>query len=259
MASVEEVGTCAPHAHVERLAHGLEGLEDGVDRVDAARTREVHVKGHARQLVDEALLVHDLHHVVDLIERRLRHLAAAAERRLLGGRARLYGRTRLDHGVDDAGEGLYAHVLVGRLGQLDGARQRQLDLVHERVLAVQTVVARRYGHDEQATQRRTVLVAKRLIGRQQIVEQEGERIAVVATATATATATGVHKRQRDVRAAGGERHGAQLARLVRVMGDDLGAAGVRAHQFAEYAKYARLGDERLGLLLLLLLVLLVVA
>ena len=121
--------------------------------------------------------MHDLHHVVDEagVERR-RLLTARVLSRTL---SHLYWRTCLDHRVDNGGERLNAHMFVTGLGQVDGTRERQFDFVDECVLRVQTVVAGGECHDEEATQRRAVLVAKGLIGGEKVVEEKGERVAVL--------------------------------------------------------------------------------
>lgn len=101
-------------------------------------------------------------------------------------------------------------MLVVRFGHDEGAAQGGLHLGHEAALRLGRVVARGQRGDERPHKSRTVLVAGRLARRQQVVQQKGQRGRLL----------------RD-----------ELARLGRedVLGDEPGAAGVRAHQFGQQA------------------------
>lgn len=75
--------------------------------------------------------MHNLHHVVHRVERRL-----LSEARLLlsvGSRV-LYRRTRLDHGVYNGGERLYSNLFIGRLWHVYGPIERHFNLLNETVL-----------------------------------------------------------------------------------------------------------------------------
>jgi len=121
---------------------------------------------HPRQIVDQTLLVHDLHHVIDQIQL----VGQVTQACLLLLLHVLNWRTRLDHRVDYRGERLDLDVLVAGLGQADSAVQCLLDLLDESVLRVQAVVAGGERYDEKAAQGGTVLVAEGLVGSEQIVE-----------------------------------------------------------------------------------------
>ncbi len=174
---------------------------------------------HTSQVVDQTLLVHDLHHVVDEILLRL--LLTLLHVRLLLLSA-LHSRTRLDHCVYDGRERLHLYVLVIRLGQLDGARKGLLHLVNERRLRLEAMIARGERYDQQAAQRRTVLVAECLICGEQVVEHERQSVAVLA-----ATWSAHHHFVLVLLGAAI----IKVNRFVHVLRDDLGAAGIRANKF----------------------------
>jgi len=155
---------------VHTARQGFEGFECSVHRGCHEGAREVQAVGDAGEVRHEATLEQVLHHVVHERLLVLKHLV---------GYLSTGAGARLDHRVDDRGEGLDASVLLRALGEPQGALQGRLHLGDECELCLGAVVAGGDAGDEDPGQRRAILIPHVAVCVQQVVQHKRQHRTVL--------------------------------------------------------------------------------